>query len=193
MEFSISGNAISANSVKSKSNQSSDMSQCALPPIGRRPSGSGSGKAIKPKPETTSRAIGSRERKMSGAGGVSGSSMQVSSQGSARRGSRDISSRESDQGSSQGSARRPAGGVAKPTKMQRAKYWSPEVENLFRFQAAGFRDANEYTELYDVPEQWESNGFVKRLQVKSSGYFMYFRQERECADKYLNKIKIYSY
>lgn len=80
-----------------------------------------------------------------------------------------------------------------PVKMQRAKIWSPEIENLFRYQAAGFRDHTEYISVYPVPECWESTGFVKTLQAKQTGYYMYFRQERECEDRYLNKIKIYSY
>lgn len=78
--------------------------------------------------------------------------------------------------------------------MQRAKQWSPEVENAYRFQAAGFRDGVEYAEIHpDGPEVWEETGFVRQLQNKSSGYFMYFRQNRECEDKYLGKTKLYTY
>jgi hypothetical protein len=78
-------------------------------------------------------------------------------------------------------------------KMQRARQWSPDVENLFRFQAAGFRDQEEYMSVYPPPQSWESTGFIKTLQVKQTGYYMYFRQDRECEDRHLNKIKIYSY
>lgn len=80
-----------------------------------------------------------------------------------------------------------------PSKMQRAKQWSPEVENAYRFQSAGFRDLVEYEEQYPTPEVWAENGFVRQLTVKSSGYFMYFRQMRECDDKYLGKTKLYFY
>jgi hypothetical protein len=38
------------------------------------------------------------------------------------------------------------------TNMQRAKQWTPEVENLFRYQAAGFRDQNEYLSVNEQPE-----------------------------------------
>jgi hypothetical protein len=77
--------------------------------------------------------------------------------------------------------------------MQRAKQWSPEVENAYRFQSAGFRDLVEYEETHATPEVWPETGFVRQLSVKSSGYFMYFRQTRECEDKYLGKTKLYIY
>ena len=77
--------------------------------------------------------------------------------------------------------------------MARAKHWSPEAENAYRFQAAGFRDTVEYEETFPPPDVWEDTGFVRQLQAKSSGYFMYFRQSRECEDKYLGKTKLYTY
>jgi len=80
----------------------------------------------------------------------------------------------------------------KPVGMKRAKKWSPDVENSFRFQAAGYRDMHEYLESYPVPEYWDS-GFVKMLMNKKSGYYMYFRRMREVNDGFLNRIKIYSY
>lgn len=81
----------------------------------------------------------------------------------------------------------------KPTGMSRAHSWSMEVENAFRFQEAGFVDLSEYTELgNDVPEVWPS-GFVKCLKAKKTGFFLYFRAHRECLDKYLNKVKLYTY
>ena len=87
--------------------------------------------------------------------------------------------------SSSNTAKNKGGG---PTKMSRAKHWSPEAENAYRFQSAGFRNTVEYEETYR-----EETGFVRQLQVKSSGYFMYFRQTRECEDKYLGKTKLYTY
>ena len=81
----------------------------------------------------------------------------------------------------------------KPTGMSRAQEWSMEVENAFRFQEAGFVDLSEYTELgNDMPVVWPS-GFVKCLKAKKTGFFLYFRSHRECADKYLNKVKLYTY
>ena len=37
--------------------------------------------------------------------------------------------------------------VPKPTSMSRAKKWSPEAEEAYRFQTAGYRDEVEYKEL----------------------------------------------
>jgi hypothetical protein len=102
----------------------------------------------------------------------------------------EISSRTRDEEGSQMSSK-PSG--KNPMKMQRAKFWSPDIENLFRYQAAGFRDQEEYAATYSPPDCWESTGFIKTLQAKQTGYFMYFRQDRECEDRHLNKIKIYSY
>ncbi len=89
--------------------------------------------------------------------------------------------------------------LKKPKKMTRAKHWTKEVENLFRYQSAGFRDYNEYIEVYEEPEHWidevneNFNGLVRCLRTKQSGLYMYFRATRECEDKHLNKIKLYEY
>jgi hypothetical protein len=80
-----------------------------------------------------------------------------------------------------------------PKGMSRAKQWSPEVENAYRYQIAGFRDLEDYISSYPEPESWPDSGFVKCLQNKTTGFFMYFRAGRECEDKHLNKIKIYTY
>lgn len=80
----------------------------------------------------------------------------------------------------------------KPTGMSRAKTWSLDVENSFRYQLAGFQDINEYVGSYGAPEIWPESGFIKCLQSKKTGYFLYFRQHRECEDKYLNRVKIYT-
>merc|ERR1719502_1185857 len=45
---------------------------------------------------------------------------------------------------------------AKPLSMTRAKQWSPEVEEAYRFQSAGWRDANEYIAKYGEPERYET-------------------------------------
>lgn len=36
---------------------------------------------------------------------------------------------------------------SKPKSMKRAKEWTAEVENLFRFQQAGYRDELEYLQF----------------------------------------------
>lgn len=83
-------------------------------------------------------------------------------------------------------------GVAK--RMKRATIWSIEVENAFRFQAAGWRDEVEYLNENDPPDYFEDPfPCVRMLKAKKTGYFMYFRSSRECEDKHLNKIKIYEY
>lgn len=84
-----------------------------------------------------------------------------------------------------------------PNKMARAKQWTIEVENLFRFQSAGYRDEVEYMEMHAMPIYWDdddadSEHYVKSLQNKYGNY-LYFRRSRECDDKYLNKIKLYTY
>lgn len=80
-----------------------------------------------------------------------------------------------------------------PTKMKRANQWDFEVENLFRFQEAGYRDALEYCSAHSPPEIWEESGFVRMLINKKNGCFLYFRRNRECQPKDLNRIKIYYY
>mmetsp|Transcript_5276 Transcript_5276/g.5417 ORF Transcript_5276/g.5417 Transcript_5276/m.5417 type:complete len:180 (+) Transcript_5276:283-822(+) len=80
-----------------------------------------------------------------------------------------------------------------PKSMRRAKSWNPIIENSYRYQLAGFRDEEEYLSKYPHPDTWPDSGFVKCLRSKQNGYYMYFRPHRECADKHLNKIKIYEY
>jgi hypothetical protein len=80
----------------------------------------------------------------------------------------------------------------KPKGMQRAKKWTSDVENMFRFQLAGWRDVHEYMSVHTHPARWEEVGFVRCLQNKA-GNFMYFRQCRECEDKHLAKVKLYTY
>lgn len=91
-----------------------------------------------------------------------------------------------------GKLRTPPVSGASPTSMKRAKQWSPDVENAYRFQLAGFRNYDEYLQAFPEPELWLDTGFVKCLQSKTTGFYLYFRCARECEDKHLNKIKIYS-
>lgn len=80
-----------------------------------------------------------------------------------------------------------------PLSMQRAKVWSLQVENAFRCQLAGYTDESDYYTAYGAPACWSDNMMIKFLIVKLTGYFMYFRNARECEDKHLNKVKLYTY
>ena len=84
-------------------------------------------------------------------------------------------------------------GGRKPKKMTRAKTWSYDVEQNFRYQAAGYRDLDEYLMSHEMPELWPETGFVRVLVNKVSGFFMYFRRERECKDSVVQRIKLYQY
>ncbi|GMI43311.1 hypothetical protein TrCOL_g6046 [Triparma columacea] len=83
--------------------------------------------------------------------------------------------------------------VRKPTGIRRASVWNPSVEEQYRLQCAGWRSIDEYCAAYDAPERWKSNQFFKCLRVKSNGYYTYWREWRECEDKYLNRVKIFTY
>ena len=90
----------------------------------------------------------------------------------------------------------PAGraAITKPLSMRRAKVWSISVENAYRYQLAGHKDESEYSATSSAPPTyWSDGGLIKCLTVKSTGYFMYFRQTRECEDKHLNKVKLYGF
>jgi len=82
------------------------------------------------------------------------------------------------------------------TSMRRATEWSPEVEDLFRLQAAGWNHEEEYTKVYGPPERWPADvcpdQFINKLQSKSDGYFTYWRKWKECEENSLRKVKIFS-
>ncbi|KAL2308937.1 hypothetical protein Nmel_005110 [Mimus melanotis] len=82
----------------------------------------------------------------------------------------------------------------KPKSMHRAKLWSDDVENLYRFQQAGYRDEVEYKQVKQVDkvECWPETGFVKKLQRRDNTFYYYNRQ-RECEDKDVRKVKVYVY
>ncbi|XP_031564017.1 meiosis expressed gene 1 protein homolog isoform X2 [Actinia tenebrosa] len=82
---------------------------------------------------------------------------------------------------------------AKPKSVSRPKHWSEEVEEAYRFQIAGYRDEVEYEVVKGrSADRWPHNNYVKKLQRKD-GYFIYFDKTRECADKDVNKCKMYGY
>ena len=52
---------------------------------------------------------------------------------------------------------------------------------------------HEYAQEYGLPERWASNGYIKKLQTKNEGFFTYWRETRECDDKYVRRTKLYYY
>lgn len=82
----------------------------------------------------------------------------------------------------------------KPKSICHAKKWSDEVENLYRFQQAGYRDEVEYKQVkqVDTVECWPETGFVKKLQRKDNTFY-YYNKQRECEDKDVHKVKVYVY
>ncbi|KAM9204699.1 meiosis expressed gene 1 protein homolog isoform 2-T2 [Mergus octosetaceus] len=82
----------------------------------------------------------------------------------------------------------------KPKSIRHAKNWSDEVENLYRFQQAGYRDEFEYKKVkqVDTVECWPETGFVKKLQRRDNTYY-YYNKQRECEDKEVHKVKVYVY
>ncbi|XP_071406207.1 meiosis expressed gene 1 protein homolog [Pithys albifrons albifrons] len=82
----------------------------------------------------------------------------------------------------------------KPKSMHRAKIWSDDVENLYRFQQAGYRDEVEYKQVkqVDVVECWPETGFIKKLQRRDNTFY-YYNKQRECEDKDVPKVKVYVY
>ena len=81
----------------------------------------------------------------------------------------------------------------KPTGMYRAKCWSPEVEEAFRLQFCGWRDIFEFRAVYGQEVRWELNNFIRRLQCKNTGNYVYWSQDAECESKHLNQVKVYTY
>ncbi|XP_045568395.1 meiosis expressed gene 1 protein homolog isoform X2 [Salmo salar] len=79
-------------------------------------------------------------------------------------------------------------GNATPKSMSRAKRWTDEVENLYRFQQAGYRDELEYKQI----DRWPETGFVKKLQRRDNTFY-YYNRKRECEDREVHKVKVYAY
>ncbi|KAM7128147.1 meiosis expressed gene 1 protein homolog [Ciconia boyciana] len=82
----------------------------------------------------------------------------------------------------------------KPKSIHHAKKWSDDVENLYRFQQAGYRDEVEYKQVkqVDMVECWPETGFVKKLQRRDNTFY-YYDKQRECEDKEVHKVKVYVY
>eukprot|EP00455_Lapot_gusevi_P046674 TRINITY_DN6181_c0_g2_i2.p1 TRINITY_DN6181_c0_g2~~TRINITY_DN6181_c0_g2_i2.p1 ORF type:complete len:201 (+),score=37.61 TRINITY_DN6181_c0_g2_i2:161-763(+) len=85
-----------------------------------------------------------------------------------------------------------ADNIPQPIGLTRAREWSPEVEEAFRFQETGWRDIYEYRSVYGEPVRWP-NGFLRTVRVKKNGYFTYWNETKECEDKFLARVKMYTY
>lgn len=76
----------------------------------------------------------------------------------------------------------------------RPRDWSPEVEDLYRLQFCGWRDETEYAQVYGEPERWPkvdgAGGFISKVQLKTNGYYTYWRKWRECEDKHLGRVTV---
>ena len=83
--------------------------------------------------------------------------------------------------------------------MSRAKRWTPEVEDAFRMQEAGYRGLEELAALgLEPPERWPESGFIRKLQTRHSlgtgeRVLLYFRRAPECEPRYLNRVKLYRF
>merc|ERR1711869_177166 len=88
--------------------------------------------------------------------------------------------------------------AAPVAKVTRAREWTPEIEDLWRLQFCGWRDVPEYESVHGSPERWpcDSNEygapFISKLVTKESGHFTYWRRWRQCEDRQLFQVKVYS-
>merc|ERR1712086_632502 len=80
---------------------------------------------------------------------------------------------------------------AKPGTVVRATEWNPLVEDVYRLQFCGYRDINEYEATWGEVERWPADehghAFIRKVQLKGSGHFTYWRKFRECEDKNIKK------
>jgi len=85
-----------------------------------------------------------------------------------------------------------------PVGVTRAKQWTPEVENAFRLQEAGYRSVEDMLAIgLDEPEFWPE-GYIRKLPTRKSiengsRVLLYFRRTPECDARRLHTVKIYRY
>lgn len=101
-------------------------------------------------------------------------------------------------GVSSGYGQQKASTASGPKKtLIRPKTWTPEIEDLYRLQGAGWESMDEYIGRYGEPERWGAevceNKWISKLQIKQNGFFVYWKKHRECEDGSLNKVKIITY
>lgn len=84
--------------------------------------------------------------------------------------------------------------LPEPKSENNASSWSPEVEEAYRFQVAGYRSIEEYMATTGLQvERWQHNNFVKKLKKRGSECWNYFDKERECAEKDIEYVTVYRY
>ena len=84
-----------------------------------------------------------------------------------------------------------------PGKQQRfaaPKEWTPALEDKFRLKASGWSSEEEYEKVYGPIQRWNRNEcvheFISKLQLKSNGFFVYWKKERECSVHDLKKMRV---
>ena len=67
------------------------------------------------------------------------------------------------------------------------------INAAYRFQLAGYRDETEYLTVNsgNAVDRWPHNNYVKKLQRKD-GRFYYYSKARECLEKDIQKVKLYT-
>jgi hypothetical protein len=79
-----------------------------------------------------------------------------------------------------------------PTSCWRALEWDDVVEQNYRVQQGGWRDAMEYIEHVDQPQCWP-NGLLRCVKQKQTGFHQYYPKGRECDDGLVAQVKLYDY
>lgn len=80
---------------------------------------------------------------------------------------------------------------------ERAKEWSPQVEDLYRLQFCGWRDVGDYVSTHGEPERWPdvsdgSGALISKVRLKANGFYTYWRRFRQCDDQGLKKVRVYA-
>nr|QPO25095.1 meiosis-expressed protein [Callinectes arcuatus] len=90
----------------------------------------------------------------------------------------------------------PGGGYKHSKKnavVSRVDEWNDEAEDIYRLQLAGWDNLKEYEGVYGEAARWDKEScpsqWISKLQLKSNGYYVYFRKHRECEEKDLKRIK----
>jgi hypothetical protein len=82
--------------------------------------------------------------------------------------------------------------IAGYESVPRARRWSEEVEDLYRLQYAGWRDEEEYRDVYgEVQRHSDAPHFISTTRLKGNGYYVYWRKHRELEDKHVGRVKLY--
>ena len=79
-----------------------------------------------------------------------------------------------------------------PTVCYRATQWDEIVEQNWRVQQGGWRDAVDYASQVDNPSCWP-NGLLRCVKQRATGFMQYFPRTRECEDGMVPQVKLYEY